>query len=212
MTKINPENLSLRPAKPGDAEIGAQLVYESFPNLATFIIGLGSETRAKRIITRVFAEEGHRLSYSVTMLAEYRGKVVGVLIAHPGQLLGKLNRKTNILMLKQYRLRGKFLLIVRGWPEVFIREAYRDEYLVSNMAVNPTYRGRGVGSWMLAQAEKLAQEQGLKKVALQVAIESQSARRLYESSGYKVKALQLESNKRVAYVGAGYARMVKELT
>jgi ribosomal protein S18 acetylase RimI-like enzyme len=114
-------------------------------------------------------------------------------------------------MFQQYRLRGKAALLIRALPLVFIKEADRDEYLVSNLAVRKQVRGRGIGSGLLEQVEERTREVGLRRISLMVSIGNEDARRFYESHGFKVRATQLESNKRVPYLGPGYHRMVKAL-
>ncbi len=164
------------------------------------------------ILERIFVIPDHRFCYEETTLATYQGRVIGLLTSYPGTRLGKLDRKADRLILKQYRLRGKLALIIRVWPLLFMNESKRDEYLIGNLAVKSKYRDQGVGHLLLEHAEQIAKNAGLKKLALRVAIENQGARKLYESFGFKTSAVYLESNKRVKYVGAGYRRMVKVLS
>lgn len=211
-SKIRREDLSFRRAEPGDARIAGPLIFDTFPKVATFIVGLGRAERANDILEKLFVVPGHRLSYEETTLAVHQGRVIGLLISYPALRLRKLDRRTDRLILKQYRLRGKIALIIRSWPLLFMNQINREEYVIGNLAVRKRYRGRGVGAHMLSYAEEQARAGGLKKVALRVAFENQKARDLYERFGFKTDAILLESNKRVPYVGAGYRRMVKELS
>jgi ribosomal protein S18 acetylase RimI-like enzyme len=54
--------------------------------------------------------------------------------------------------------------------------------------VRPLYRGRGIGSQMLDTAESDLIQRGFEKIALNVARDNDSARRLYERRGYRVIA------------------------
>jgi ribosomal protein S18 acetylase RimI-like enzyme len=209
---FNSENLTFRPAVPEDASVAGQLIFETFPKVATFLIGLGNEERAKTIITRLFGLPGHRFSYQVTRIAQYEGRIIGLMVVYGGKLHSKLDKKLDKLVLKQYRLRGRFALIARAWPLMWEKEVSRDEFLVGNLAVRNRYRGKGAGTVMLDRIEELAGAAGYSKVALRVAIENQSARKLYERVGYKTVAIHLEPNTRVRYMGAGYRRMVKKLS
>jgi len=205
------QEIVYRPAKPSDAAVAGRLLYDSFPKTATFVIGLGNPDRAKEILTRLFSMVRHRFSYEFAQVAIRQGRVGGFFISYPGKCLGKLNRRLGRLMLRQYRLRGKAAQLIRAWPLVFIKEAGRDEYLLSNLAVRKHLRSKGIGSGLLVQVEEKAKEAGLRKVSLMVSIGNQEARRLYERFGYQVRATHLESNKRVPYLGPGYHRMVKEM-
>lgn len=208
---LSRQEITFRPAEPADAAIAARLLFDSFPKQATFTFGLGDAGRAKLILERLFPMMGHRFSYEWTQAACFRGKLVGLFVGCPGRILGKLDRRLGRLMFRQYRLRGKLALLIRAFPLVFIKEAARDEFLLSNLAVAKQYRGRRIGHLLLDQVEQSAREMNLAKVSLMVAIQNRDARRLYEQYGYKICAIHLESNKRVRHVGAGYQRMVKGL-
>ena len=211
-TKIKPEELSFRPATVEDAKVASSLIYATFPLGATFTIGLGSEDRAKAILERIFTIPGHRLSYEETTLAVVQGRVVGGMVAYPAKRLPKLDRVTDRLILKQYRLRGKLAMIIRTWPLVFMKDAKRRDYVIGNLAVRPQYRGRGISKQLLSHAEKLARETGLRRLALRLAIENKTAKTLYDGFGFKTTAMYLESNRRVKLVGAGYRWMIKEIS
>lgn len=204
-------SVEFRPATPDDAKVASRLLFDTFPRKATYIIGLGSEERAKKILAKLFALSGHRLSYEHTELALCDGKVIGLLTSFPGTILSKLERKLVLSLLGQYRWRGKIALIRRGLPLVFIKEATKDAYFLSNIAVKKMYRGRGYGAQILKYLEVQAKESKFTKVSLMVDIDNQGARQFYEQAGFKVKALHLESNKRVKQLGPGSARMEKIL-
>jgi ribosomal protein S18 acetylase RimI-like enzyme len=211
-TKIKPEELSFRPATVKDVKVASSLIYATFPKVATFTIGLGSEERAKAILEKVFVVPGHRLSYEETVLAVVQGRVVGGVVGYSAKRLPKLDRRTDRLILKQYRFRGKLAMVIRTWPLIFMKDAKRWDYVIGNLAVRPQYRGRGIGEQLLIHAEKLAGEAGSRRLALRVAIENKTARKLYEDFGFKTTAMYLESNKRVKLAGAGYRWMVKEIS
>jgi ribosomal protein S18 acetylase RimI-like enzyme len=208
---IQPEDISFRTATADDAKVASGLIYATFPKVATFTVGLGSEERAKMILAKLFALPGHRWSYEETVLAVHQGRVVGALLACPASRLRKLDRRTDRLVLRQYRLRGKIALIVRVWPLIFMKDVKRRDYVIGNLAVRSRYRGKGIGGVILAFAEEQAREAGLKRMVLRVAIENKIASSLYEKAGFKTRAMYLESNKRVKVAGAGYRWMVKEL-
>jgi ribosomal protein S18 acetylase RimI-like enzyme len=94
---------------------------------------------------------------------------------------------------------------------VFIKEAAKEAYFLSNIAVKKMYRGKGFGAQILRYLEVRAQESHFTKVSLMVDIDNHRARQFYEQQGFKVKALHLESNKRVKQLGPGSARMEKIL-
>lgn len=203
--------ITFRPAKPSDARRAGRLLFQTFKKKATFIIGLGDEKRAIQLLTKMFALPGHRLSYQYSDMVLNNGHVIGLITCFPGRMLGKLDKRLDRLILKQYRLRGKLSVLLRGWPLLFIKESGRDEFFLSNLVVRKSFRGKGIGTQILMEVEEKARQAALGKVSLMVAIENQAARRFYERNGFTMKAIQLESNKRVPYLGPGYQRMVKDL-
>ena len=58
---------------------------------------------------------------------------------------------------------------------------------IRDLQVLPAYRGRGVGAWALAQAERMARARGLAELRLRVYPEN-PALALYERSGFERRA------------------------
>jgi ribosomal protein S18 acetylase RimI-like enzyme len=67
-----------------------------------------------------------------------------------------------------------------------IQENVNKYAYIYGFRVRPSYRGRGIGSQMLETAESDLVQRGFEKVALNVARDNESARRLYERRGYRV--------------------------
>ena len=204
-------SIEYRSAQPPDANLGSRLIYETFPKLATHMIGLGEPERAKKIIAKLFLQPGHRLSHEFTQFVIHSDRVVGMFIAYPGRRLLTLNWRFARLLIIQYTMIEKFVLMQRGLPMIFIQEAHKDEYLLSNLAVKKGLRGKGIGSQVLSYVADKAKQAGYQKLSLMVMIDNQDARHFYERQGFITKAIHLESNRRVKHLGPGYQKMVKEL-
>ncbi len=210
-TAHTPAKITYRPAQPSDARQAARLIFETFPKMATYLIGLGDARRGKKLLAEMFVEAGHRFSYQFTELVCQGGQVVGAYIAYPAQGLTKKGWRLAKVLLKHYTVSEKLKLILRSLPLIFIQEAAADEYLLSNLAVKKGQRSQGIGAQILKRVEEQALQAGYRKLALMVDIDNPDARRFYEEHGFKVKALHLEADKRVKHLGPGYQRMVKEL-
>jgi ribosomal protein S18 acetylase RimI-like enzyme len=204
-------SITFQLAKPTDANIASRLIFDSFPKMATFNFGLGDAQRAKKTFTALFPYPQHRFSFETSTLILKDERVIGLYIAYPGKEQFVLNWRLGKLLMKQFSLSEKTKLIQRSLPLAFIQEAAKDEFLLSNLAINKSYRGAGFGSQVLAHIEETAIQAGYQKISLLVDIDSKEARRFYENRGFKIKAIHLESNRRVRYLGPGYFRMVKEL-
>jgi GNAT superfamily N-acetyltransferase len=209
--KLFQGKITFRPAAPSDANLTSRLIFETFPKMATYLIGLGDARLAKDIIAKIFPIEGHRFSYQMTELVCSGDAIIGMFIAYPGRSLTKLGWSLAKAILKLYPLRQKLKLIQRGLPLIFIQEAARDEYLLSNLAVKRGQRGQGIGAEILSHVEKKAHQIGYHKLAVMVDIDNKDARRFYERHGYAVQAMHLEPNQRVKHLGPGYLRLLKEL-
>ena len=210
--KFSSAEIEFRPAAPEDARVVGNLLFETFPRKATYIIGLGCEGRARKILMDIFPIPDHRLSYEFTQIVMYRDRIVGAMVIFPGSQIARLDRRLYRPILKQYKFMDTLKLINRGVPLFFIKETTRDEFFVSNLVVKDNYRNKGIGEKMLQYAEEMAREAGLSKVSLIVDLENQKARRFYDRHGYKIKALNLVPNRLVPHLGPGSERRVKELS
>ncbi|MDT8382667.1 MAG: GNAT family N-acetyltransferase [Brevefilum sp.] len=204
--------IDFRLAKASDAKLAGRLLFESFPRKASCLIGLGNEDRARKILSEIFVLPGHRLSYKFASIAMIEGRTEGLVIAFPGKMLNKLNRHLVKHILRHYSFRGKLAFIFRLWPLVFLKESARDEFFLANLAVRNKHRGQGVVEALLMHVETLAKQSGFLKIALVVDIDNQDAKEIYGQNGYSIKAINLESNARIPYLGPGYQRRVKEMS
>jgi [ribosomal protein S18]-alanine N-acetyltransferase len=65
-----------------------------------------------------------------------------------------------------------------------------DEVHVTNFAVDPTYRQRGIGRHLLGTLLELYRRDGAQRAALEVRPTNHSARRLYEAFGFRQVGLR----------------------
>ncbi|MFU8825951.1 MAG: GNAT family N-acetyltransferase [Brevefilum sp.] len=204
-------SITTRPAQPTDARPVSQLIFDTFPKMATYVFGLGNATRAVMLFETLFSLKGHRFSYQHTEIITSGNRILGMFIAYPGKTLLGLNWRTARVLLKKYTFGEKFQLITRALPILFIQEAARNEFLLSNLAVKKGQRGQGIGTQILGYVEAKAHCAGYQKLALLVTMDNQQAREFYERHGFRVRAAHLESNRRIKHLGPGYLRMVKEI-
>ena len=79
---------------------------------------------------------------------------------------------------------GHLLIEWRGAAEEPARSALPKSPFLVDIAVHPTRQSRGIGSQLMAAAERLATERGYERVGLSVAVNNARARSLYERRGY----------------------------
>ena len=206
-----PGKIECRPAQPEDASLSSRLIFNTFPKMATYVIGLGDDRRARRLLKEIFGIQGHRLSYELTEMICEDGNIVGLFITYPGHEVTRLGWQMARLILKQYRFAGKIKVIQRSLSLIFIQEAASDEYLLSNLVLKKSARNRGLRAQVLPYIEEKARGAGFHKLSLMVDINNRDAKSFYERHGFTVKAMHLESNPRVRHLGPGYLQMVKTL-
>ena len=119
--------------------------------------------------SRALREEGS-FSYRNSIIAELSGETAGCLI---GYALAKEPEKTDLSSI----------------PPIFVplqelEELAADSWYINVVAVNPEFRGRGVGSRLLERAEQAASEADKPEVSLIVADANVGARKLYARAGF----------------------------
>lgn len=117
---------------------------------------------------RRYERTGTPFSYENCRIVEIGGTTVGMLVAFPMDVDEEYVEQDPVL-----------------FPYSVLEEDR--SYYICGMAVTPAYRNRGIGTSLLAEAEKSCRELGLEKLSLIVFEQNQSAKRLYERFGYVEK-------------------------
>jgi len=86
-----------------------------------------------------------------------------------------------LLVAEEEGVRVGFILMLDTLPDEVTR---MPQGFVAYMAVEPSSRGRGIGSRLLAAAEDEARRRGLPYMGLMVTEDNAAARALYERAGY----------------------------
>ena len=71
------------------------------------------------------------------------------------------------------------------WEEPIRFSRVTKQLYLSDLFVDPAYRGRGIGKALLVQVEKAAADRGLSQIGLTVLARNAAARALYEKIGYR---------------------------
>jgi ribosomal protein S18 acetylase RimI-like enzyme len=194
----------VRPATTADRADG--LLYESArPYYDAYA---GRESRARRMLAKVWELGGHAASWEVCAVAEVDGSVVGVLAGYPAADGDRYARRFLTLTLKR--------MPPWRWPAVVahLRAAQRlsphppsRAWYVDALAVAPGWRRHGVARRLLDEAERRARAAGLEGVALDTGLENEPARSLYEASGFRLEEVREAPDPRLARAvgGIGFA-------
>ena len=68
---------------------------------------------------------------------------------------------------------------------VLDKEADEGDFYIDTVCVDDRFRGYGIGSMLLKEAEKTALQKGYSRLSLNVAQDNPHAKKLYEQIGYK---------------------------
>jgi len=210
-TKSSPKAVKIRPAGQSDAHVAAKLLYLSFPDFSIYGPGLNKDERARKIYEQLFPSPKHRFSMDHSQIAEVEGQKAGLIVSFPWNKRRMANNRLGRLLLARYRLKGKAVLFRRLFPMIFMEECEKHDHILSNIAVLPRFQGKGIGKLLVKAAEKDARAEGCKRMLVMVPIQNSNARNFFEHLGYKVKSVNLESNRRVKMFGPGYHRLMKKL-
>lgn len=160
------EDITLRPARPEDAERAALLLYSAYIHIqVTYPPSEEAEGRFVERLQNYFREDGNRFSYQFIQVAEQHSEVVGLVLSFGGRDEEQLNAA------------------IGGWLE---REAGDDEWYVDGLAVFTNWGRRGIGTRLLEAAEQQGRQQGYYKIALNVAKENTQALSLYQHLHYVI--------------------------
>jgi ribosomal protein S18 acetylase RimI-like enzyme len=199
----------LRRGELRDASAAGHLILEAAPSLAPI---LGDRRTAVRAAATAYRAERTELSHRFSMVEEGEG-VRGLLIAFPGRLFGSLKLGTGVALARASGARHLPGLARRG--RIFDRltpNPGRDVLYISLLAVAPEHRKQGIGSVLLERLIAAAEWMG-RGVALDVGVENDPARRLYERLGFRVTSVRetTEVDRKLVPID-GLARMERRPT
>ncbi len=191
-------------ALPTDANDFANLIILSAPTLFPRLYG----PRVRALMARLFTLARHRFSFQHVHFAESEGERAGMLLGYDWRSKGWEDWRTGWLLWRfmggEFFRRLPLFLQTKGR----IGQIAEGEYYISNLAVYPAHRGKGIGTALLLMAEESARASGAARITLDVEVENQKAVRLYRRMGY---AIAQESSVRLRDRVFRFYRMGKAL-
>ena len=204
--------MQIVPAGPQNAELAGGLLMETLYGFGVYQTGLGSAERGRQALSAYFSLPGNRFSYEFANLAAVDDEPAALLLAFPGELFGRLNRRTLWQMLRIYSLPEVIEFFRRALILKDEEEVARDEFYVAHLAVRADFRRRGLGKLLLEHAQKLAARNGLRKVSLLAELENTGAIALYERFGFTTVKTYTHPHQMPLTGSPGYVKMIKSLS
>ncbi|MDE5871849.1 MAG: GNAT family N-acetyltransferase [Muribaculaceae bacterium] len=160
----------------------------------TVLTALDMDTSDLEWVRKSCADPKSMYSWTKALIAEEEGKPIGCIISYRGD---------DYLPIREYTWS-------RLWegvdPEVIRKsaiEAYPGEYYLDSLAVEPEYRGHGLGKCLMQTAMEHGASLGYRRFALLVAVEKTRLKEYYASLGFREAG-------EVNFFGHQYYRMLKE--
>lgn len=166
--KSKSKDLWFRPALQSECRIVANLYSTASDGVADYIWSqlAGADEDMLEIGARRYAREDSQFSYKNCTMAEFNGKVVGMMVAYP------MGDNPQSVADVDPVLRPYAILEQPG------------SYYICGVAVYPQYRNHGVGSRFIDIAQRNAHVWGLAQLSLIVFEQNADAKRLYDRNGF----------------------------
>ena len=174
------EDIRIIQAVPEDAPMIAEAIMNAVgDDIVSHMAGKGTRDDVKTVFSRLARREDSQYSYRNTRIAMTAdGLKCGVCISYDGGRIKELRRSF-------FEEANRVL----GWGisdeevDALPGETCGEEYYLDTLSTIPEYRGRGVGSALIADAHSKARAADL-PLGLLVADDNPSAKRLYERLGF----------------------------
>ena len=160
-------DFDLRPASPADAMSIAQLISIASDGVSDYLWSRDADPSEEPLdyAQRRYQRDDINIGYRNSTIVCRDGETIGLLLAFPAIVDPEYVETDPILA-----------------PFAELEAA--DSYYICSMAVFDEYRGAGIGSELLEEAERRCRGHGLNKLSLLVFDENPGAKRLYERNGY----------------------------
>ena len=181
--------IRVRSAESRDALQVGSILAEAFPTLYTWTFGRLENEQIVRLLCSLYTAGS--LSLATTRLAEQDGRIIGVAILHLEGSIGQGTWKNYWRVVRQeLRLWISLRAFLGGMFANFAITARiptsPDLLYLEAIAVSAAFRGQGIGTVLLTDAEAWGRAIGRSRMALHVLQRNTGARRLYERFGFRL--------------------------
>ncbi|WP_353892940.1 N-acetyltransferase [Proteinivorax hydrogeniformans] len=175
------ENIQFKQGTIEDSEIATMLIEMSAPSF--FRALLGSDFRV--LINKLYKTPSSIFSYQYCKFIMVDGRHAGLVLGYTGK--GEFIRtfKSGLVILKHYKLYSPVVLIRSILAEKKFLKVEDDEFYLSNLAISPNFRKKGLGKKLLDYVYNESKNLGLKNIVLDVEADNEKAISLYQDIGMK---------------------------
>jgi ribosomal protein S18 acetylase RimI-like enzyme len=164
----------------------SELIYETELTIFKQLLGK-NESEAVQNIKKLVKLGNNSFGHEhIHVVSDRDGNILGILVSFCGRETSLWSdfkeyfKVLNFYNFLKYAVKGTLI------NELLTASVGKNDYYLSNVAVDPQFRGQGIGTYILENAFKDAEKRGCKRVLLDVTLNNEGARRLYERFGFKV--------------------------
>ncbi|MCX6055861.1 MAG: GNAT family N-acetyltransferase [Chloroflexi bacterium] len=179
-------NNQFRPAERSDSPMAVKLLATTTGEFGVSTLGLGSPKLQFAALQKWFCSPGNRFSYQVSLISQQESKITGLLVRFSGSRLASLELGCIKQMIPIYGLLGAVKMIRRNKLLASAKEAERDEYYISHLAVDTEFRRQGIAQELINRAIEETQREKLDRLVLSVEIDNSPAIQLYLKMGFRI--------------------------
>lgn len=184
----------IRPAKPGDAKVVAQLILQAMDRLACKLTGSENPKDALPLFEHFFTRENNQYSYQNTLVIESAKGVAGSVVGYNGADLDLLRKPIFEFIELRYGLKD-FTLEA---------ETSEGEFYLDTVSVKTEYMRQGFGTRLIQAACERAKTLGHQKVGLLVEYGNTEAGKLYKRLNFQYAGSRI-------LAGSQYEHLVLDL-
>jgi ribosomal protein S18 acetylase RimI-like enzyme len=179
--EIKEQSILLRPAKPEFDEglLFAHYLDQAAEGFFRFMLGRESDS----IIASAFIESSHTLSYEYVIFAEVDTKIVGMSSTFTEKQHRMFSDEPLRRAAKRNAIRLKLMTILFAPVWRILETIPEGDFYVQGIAIEPEFRGAGIGSLLMNDIENRARASGSNRLSLDVSAKNYDARRLYKRLG-----------------------------
>ncbi|MDO4728265.1 MAG: GNAT family N-acetyltransferase [Bacteroidota bacterium] len=166
--------MTIRFAKPNDAQQVALLMYQAMEEIVCKLIGRSDIDEAILFLKNLFEQPNNQYSYQNAIVIEENAQILGSLVFYNGADLQFFRSPVLELAYQKY---GNQINIED--------ETQAGETYIDTLSVHPKAQGRGIGSRLISYLLEYIKEKELPPAGLLVDVNNPNAERLYTRLGFE---------------------------
>lgn len=166
----------------------ARLIREAGDRLMDVLTAADDPEDTVAVLSALWSRRGNRFSWEHARILETETRPAGLALGYLHDEMARLDSGTlrDLMALRAVRM---VLTMLRrpllAWGLLSSRESEPGDWYLCVLAADPGFRGQGIGTTLLEDAESRARACGACALSLTVAADNPGARRLYHRFGFR---------------------------